>query len=295
VNKGEKLYTIDQQQYRGAYEQAVANLSVAKANLAKAQQDADRYDELSKQDAIARQILDHALADLEASKKQVDAANANVSAVETNLRYSVITAPFSGTIGISGVKLGSSVTPGQTILNTISSDDPITVDFPVDEKQIPRFIMLQQQKQAKTDSTFQVVLADQSKYPFPGHIFLIDRAVDPQTGTIKTRLEFPNPKKELKVGMSCIVFVKNITGTKSILIPFKAVTEQMGEFFVFVLGDSNKVSQRKILLGPHINDKVVVRTGVEPNQQIVIDGMQAAPPKQDSAKAGGAHDSTKGK
>ncbi|MBS1600070.1 MAG: efflux RND transporter periplasmic adaptor subunit [Bacteroidetes bacterium] len=305
VNKGDKLYTIDPQQYLGSYEQAQANLSVAKANLAKAQQDADRYQELADKDAIARQTLDHALADLEASKKQVDAAKANVSAVETNLRYSVITAPFSGTIGISQVKLGASVSPGQTLLNTISSDDPITVDVAVDQKLIPKFIQLQQQKNVIADSIFYIVLADQSRYPYPGHIYLIDRAVDPQTGAIQTRLQFPNPKKELKVGMTCNVFVKNTTGAQSILIPYKAVTEQMGEFFVFVVGDSNKVSQHKILLGQRINDKVVVRNGLEINQQIVIDGMQKlregsvvqpAAPKQDSTKvASVSHDSTKGK
>lgn len=304
VNKGDKLYTIDPQQYRGSYEQANANLSVAQANLAKAQQDADRYEELAKQDAIARQTLDHALADLEASKRQVDAAKANVSSVETNLRYSVITAPFSGTIGISEVKLGASVSPGQTLLNTISSDDPIAVDVAIDETLIPRFVKLHQEKKQITDSTFYIVLADQSKYPYPGKVYLIDRAVDPQTATIKARLEFPNPKKELRVGMTCNVFVKNNTATKSILIPYKAVTEQMGEFFVFVVGDSNKVSQHKILLGPRINDKVVVRNGVELNQQIVIDGMQKlrdgsivqpGAAKADSAKVAGKHDSTKGK
>jgi RND family efflux transporter MFP subunit len=309
VNKGDKLYTIDQQQYLGAYEQAVANLDVAKANLAKAQQDAERYEELSRQDAIARQTLDHALADLESTKKQVAAAKANVSSVETNLRYSVINAPFNGTIGISDVKLGSAVSPGQTVLNTISSDDPIAVDVAVDEKQIPRFIKLQQQKKlAQEDSIFSVVLSDQSMYPYNGYIYLIDRAVDPQTGTIKTRLEFPNPKKALRVGMTCNVLVKNNTGEKAILIPYKAITEQMGEFFVFIVGDSSKVSQHKILLGPRISDKVIVKNGLEVNQQIVVDGMQKlrdgsvvqlAPPqpavKTDSSKMVVAHDSTKGK
>ena len=90
MEKGQKLYTIDQQQYRGAYEQAVAQLSASEANLAKLQQDADRYEELGKQDAIAQQTVQHALADLEAAKKQVDAAKANVSAVEVNLRYTTI-------------------------------------------------------------------------------------------------------------------------------------------------------------------------------------------------------------
>ena len=103
VSKGQKLYSIDQQQYAGTYNQAVANLNVSKANLVKAQKNADRYLELQKNDAIATQTVDNALADLDAAKMQVNAAQANVSAVQTNVRYSTIYAPLSGTIGISQV------------------------------------------------------------------------------------------------------------------------------------------------------------------------------------------------
>ncbi len=274
VKKGEKLYTIDQQQYLGAYDQAVANLAASQANLAKAQQDADRYTELSKEDAIAKQVLDHALADLEASKKQVQAAQANVNAVQTNLRYSTLYAPFSGTIGISQVKLGAAVSPGSTILNTISSDDPIGVDVSVDEKFIPLLIKKQNQKITRTDSSFTIVLADGTRYPFPGHIYIIDRAVDPQTGTIKVRLIFDNPQHTLRDGMTCNVAVRGAVGDSSILIPYKAVIEQMGEYFVYLVGDSSKVHQQKLSLGRHILDRVVVQSGLEPNQMIVVDGVQ---------------------
>ena len=138
VKKGMKLYEIDQQQYRAAVDQAVANLNVAKANLSKSQQDYDRYQELAKQDAIAKQTLDHQVADLEANKRQVEAAEANIAAVKTNLNYSVISAPFSGTIGISQVKIGTSVYP-QTLLNSISTDDPMAVDIAIDQSDIPEF------------------------------------------------------------------------------------------------------------------------------------------------------------
>ncbi|MFI5152580.1 MAG: efflux RND transporter periplasmic adaptor subunit [Chitinophagales bacterium] len=274
VRKGEKLYSIDAQQYRGAYEQAVAGLRVAEANQIKAQQDADRYEELSRQDAVARQTLDHAVADLEAAKKQVEAAKANVSAVETNLRYTTINAPFSGTIGISAVKLGASVTPGQTILNTISSDDPMAVDIAADQKQIPQFIQFEQSKSSKgQDSTFTLMLADRSIYPYYGKMFLIDRAVDPQTGTIKARFLFANSQRQLKPGMNVNLRVKNYLPAKSILIPFRAVVEQMGEYFVFVVKD-NKASIHKVTLGNRIRDLVLVQQGIQANDEIVIDGVQ---------------------
>jgi RND family efflux transporter MFP subunit len=274
VGKGQKLYTVDQQQYQASYNQAVANLNVAKANLGKAQQDADRYAELQKNDAIARQTVEHAQADLQASKMQLEAAKANVASVQTNVRYSTIYAPFEGTIGISQVKLGAAVSPGQTILNTISSDNPIAVDVSVDQKEIARFVTLQQQPNSGRDSVFTMALPDLSVYPYPGQISLIDRAVDPQTGTIKTRMSFSNKDKMLRSGMNVNVRVKNNGNSQSILIPAKAVMEQMGEYFVYVVGDSNKVAQRKVVTGQVINDKIQVKTGLEENEKIVMDGIQ---------------------
>ncbi len=272
VSKGEHLYEIDQQQYKGAYEQAVANLNVAKANLAKSQQDADRYTELAKQDAIARQTLDHQLADLESSKRQVDAAQANVSSVQTNLKYSVISAPFDGTIGISQVKIGTSVYQ-QTLLNTISSDDPLAVDIAIEQAQIPRFLQFLQKGTNNKDSLFTVVLPDGSIYPYPGHLLLIDRAVDPQTGTIKARLTFPNTKRLLVPGITTNIRIKHSSGDSTLLIPYKAVVEQLGEFFVFVV-NGDRARQRKVSLGTKINDKIVVKTGLKEGENVVTEGVQ---------------------
>ena len=273
VAKGMKLYTVDQQQYKAVYEQAVANLNSAKANLVKAQQDADRYDQLARNDAIAKQVEEHAQADLESAKMQVVAAEKNVNSVQTNLRYSIIEAPFNGIIGISLVKLGSSVTGGQTMLNTISSVDPIAVDFAVDEKQISRFNDLWQSKVSDRDSIFTIILPDGKLYPYYGQISLIDRAVDSQTGTIKVRLVFSNPKNILKPGLTCNVRVKNSSGANALLIPFKAVTEQMGEYFVFVV-NGNKVFQRKISIGDDISGMLIVKDGLQSGDEIVVDGIQ---------------------
>jgi RND family efflux transporter MFP subunit len=291
VTKGEKLYSIDQQQYAGAYNQAVANVNVAKANLIKAQKNADRYLALQKNDAIATQTVDNALADLDAAKMQVAAAQANVSSVQTNLRYSTIYAPLSGTIGISQVKIGSAVTPGATVLNTISQNNPLAIDFAVDEKQIPRFTKLEAEGTKPADSIFTISLPDGSIYNQPGKISLLDRAVDPQTGTIRARLVFTNPQDILRPGMTCNVRVKT-SDINTILIPSKAVTEQMGEYFVFVVGDSSKVSQTKIVTGIRINDNTVVKDGLQPNEIIVTDGIQKL---RDGAVVSLAADSTKNK
>lgn len=274
VRKGQKLYTIDPQQYRAGYDQAVANLNVQKANLNRAQKDANRYNTLAQQDAIARQVVDNAAATLEAAQMQVAAAEANIRQVATSLKYTTILAPLDGTIGISQVRLGASVAPGSAPLNTISADNPIAADIQADEATIARFQAIQKQPNAARDSTLRFVLTDGTVYKYPGTLQIIDRAVDPQTGTLRVRVSFPNPGRQLKVGINGNVRVKNTTGQPQLLIPYQAVTEQMSEYFVFVVGDSSKVTQKKLTLGARINDKVIVKGGLNEGEIVVTEGTQ---------------------
>lgn len=273
VKKGQLLYSIDAQIYKANYNQAVADLQVQEANLVKAQKDADRYNELAKHDAIAKQQVDYANATLDATKKQVAAAQAYVASVHSNVRFTNIYAPFTGTIGISQVKKGTAVVAGQTVLNTVSTNNPIAVDFTVDQKNIYRFAELEQQKDDIKDSVFTIAFGSEI-YPYPGKISFIDRAVDPQTGTIKVRLVFPNDKNMLKPGMNTSVRVKNTASKNATIIPHIAVNEQLGEFSVFVLGDSSKVHQQNVELGTPIGDSIIVKEGLQPGEKIVVQGIQ---------------------
>ena len=124
----------------------------------------------------------------------------------------------------------------------------------------------------KSDSTFTLILADQSKYPYPGKIYIIDRAVDPQTATIVVRLLFDNPGNILKVGMSANLQILNNSKSESLLIPCACV-EQMAEYFVYVVNDDT-VAQRKVFLGQRIRDMVIVKSGLNENEEIVVDGVQ---------------------
>ncbi|MES2648396.1 MAG: efflux RND transporter periplasmic adaptor subunit [Bacteroidota bacterium] len=273
VRKGQLLYSIDQQLYSANYQQAVANLNVQEANLAKAQKDADRYHELDKNDAVAKQLVDNADAALEVAKRQVQASKANIRGVQTNVRYTRVTAPFDGTIGISNVKVGAAVTAGQTILNTVSTDNPLAVDFNIDQAEIFRFTSMLQQPAKASDSTFTLAFNGQP-YAYPGKIVLLDRAVNPQTGTIKMRLSFPNTQNMLRSGMNTTVRVKNNTSTQSVVIPNKAVVEQLGEFFVYTLADSSKVTQRKLVLGKTLGPDIIVKDGLKEGDVFVVQGVQ---------------------
>jgi membrane fusion protein (multidrug efflux system) len=148
---------------------------------------------------------------------------------------------------------------------------------------------LQHSTQHDIDSLFTIVLPDHSLYPYPGRISVIDRAVDPQTGTIRVRLVFPNPKSDLRAGMSCVVRVHNLERTPQIVIPARAVVEQMGEFFVFVAKDTAmpggsadtshipklRAVQEKVETGQTIGSTILIKSGLNDGDRIVVDGVQA--------------------
>jgi len=289
VKKGQELYKIDQRLYQEAYDQAKANVEVAQGNLTQAQQDNDRYAYLNSQDAVAKQTVDHAVITLENAKSALKVAQQAEKIAATNLTYSVISAPFDGTIGFSQVKLGNMVTVGQTILNTISTDDPMGVDFLISEKQLAHFDELKDAKQETIDSLFSITLPNDSLYPYMGKISVIDRAVDQQTGTIRVRVVFSNPKFLLRPGTSCVLRVHNQETSPKLVVPNKAVVELMGEYFVYLAkdtvardaDDSTKTHpvtiavQKKVQLGQTIAPNVIIKKGINENDKIVLDGVQS--------------------
>lgn len=271
VKKGQKLYEIDQNKYQAGIQQAQASLQSAKANLARAEKDLERYERLAERDAIAKQQVDYARTDVQTARAQVTAAQAQVRSASTDLSYSVINAPFSGTIGISQVRVGAQVSPGQPLLNTISSSDPIAVDIVINEGELGRFGNLQQGKQP--DSLFTIRFNNGEQYEHNGKLVAIDRAIGRRSGTTTVRVQFPNPDERLVPGMTVSLDVLNQDLGNQIVIPFKAVTEQLGEYYVYVVqGDS--VVQQNVELGTRVNSSIVVREGLKEGQQIVTEGIQ---------------------
>lgn len=274
VAKGQKLYEIDRSKYLANYKQAQAQVKAAESTLDQAKRDAERYERLQQKDAVARQVVENAKTALLNAESQLLAAEAVLANAQTDLNRSVITAPFAGTIGISNVKLGSLVSVGSTLINTISTTNPIAVDIAVNEKDIYRFSMYMEQPHNAKDSLFTLLLPTGDVYPTPGELVAIDRAVDPLTGTITARLSFDNPKGNLRAGMSGLVQVRNQDTGQKLAVPSVSVTEQLGEFFVFVVGDSNKVSQQRIKVGTTAGDMIVVREGLKPGDLVVTTGVQ---------------------
>jgi RND family efflux transporter MFP subunit len=144
------------------------------------------------------------------------------------------------------------------------------VDVVINEDDINRFYNLQKHN---TDSTFRLQLSDGTEYKKPGKLLAIDRGVTSQTGTVKVRIQFPNDDDALKDGMSCVLNVLNEDSGNRVQIPFKAITEQMGEFFVFTAQDTI-AKQNKVKLGPRVGNNIVIMDGLKEGDKVITDGFQ---------------------
>jgi membrane fusion protein (multidrug efflux system) len=161
----------------------------------------------------------------------------------------------------------------------VSTNDPIAVDISVNQNDIPRFMALQKNpKSTVADSVFSVKLQDNQVYKMQGKIVAIDRAVNPGTGTLKVRVSFPNSAGLLLAGMTVNINVLNGSEGKQLTIPYKSVSEQLGAYTVYVVGDSSKAEQRIIKLGSESGGKVVVRSGLALGDVIISEGFQNVRP-----------------
>jgi membrane fusion protein (multidrug efflux system) len=147
------------------------------------------------------------------------------------------------------------------------------VDFVINQKELSRFQELEQKTLGNADSTFKILLPGNAICRSGGQISTIDRAVDPQTGTIRVRVTFPNVDRVLKAGMSCNLDILNENSGLQVMIPYKAVVEQMGEYFVYVV-NGKEANQVKIALGAKLGENIIVREGLEAEKIIVTDGVQ---------------------
>lgn len=273
VQAGQKLYEIEPTRYQASVEQAKANLAIAEANKEKTKRDLNRYEILAQSEAIARQVLDNTRTDLQNAEAQVQSMKAQLITAETNLKRSVIRAPFSGLIGISEVKQGALVNAGGTLINTISSISPVGVDFQVNQQNLSQIIELQSNQNKVKDSLIRLEIVGGHLFELPGKIYAIDRAVNTQTGTITVRATFENPNNVLRTGLSGLIKIKSDNREPQLIIPYKAITEQLGQTTVFVVGEDQVIEQRIVTLGVKSGTQVVITSGLKENEKVVTEGI----------------------
>jgi membrane fusion protein (multidrug efflux system) len=277
VPKGQLLFQIDPRTYAAAVEQARAALKQREAALMKAQQDVARYRPLVEQHAISREQLDAAVAQEAQERANVDAAKAQLAQALLNLGYTRITAPLTGRIGAAQVKIGALVQAGSTLLDTMYSVHPVYVTFSVSEQ---RYLEYQKRirERPAAPPPLHIILADGSTYPYTGKVNMVSPQVNPTTGTLAVRGEFPNPEELLKPGLFVRVRLLVEERKNALVVPQQAVQEVQGVKSVLVVGNDNKVALRTITTSGTVDDVAIVDSGLKPGERVIVEGSQKVRP-----------------
>jgi membrane fusion protein (multidrug efflux system) len=279
VRKGELLYQIDPKPLEAALANAKANLATAQARLEKTNNDVNRLTPLAKQQAVSQQELDNALSAQEAARAQLDANKAAVEKAGLDLGYTRITSPLDGLVGTTQVKAGNLVGRGEsTLLTTVSQTDPILFRAGISEAEYLRLAKRIAEAggaaAGRAKAEIQLLLADGTVHPHPGHVDAIERAVDPTTGTLAVQFKFPNPQRVIRPGQygRARFVIENKAG--ALLVPQRAVTELQNLYSVAVVGEGNKVAFRNVKVGPRVDGLWVVEEGLKPGEKVVVEGLQ---------------------
>ena len=267
IAAGTPLFQIDRRTYQAAAVAAQADLEAAKATF-------DRYKPLLETRAISRQEYDAALA----RYKQTEAALARA---RLDLENAVPLSPIAGRAGRALVTEGALVGKGEaTHLVTIDQLDPIRVEFSQTYTDVLR---LQQAVKAGTQkrpdaAEVTLVLEDGSLYPEKGRLQFADMAVDPASGAVVLRAEFPNPRRELLPGTFVRVRFPQAELDKAIRVPQRAVQGAPGGQMVMVVDAESKVAARPIVTGAMTGQDFIVISGLKEGEQVIVNGLQKARP-----------------
>jgi membrane fusion protein (multidrug efflux system) len=268
VHRGQLLFEIDPRQAESQLRQAQANLEQAKAGLTKSQHDVERFEPLAAQRALSQQELDNARSARSAAQATVGALEAAVEQSKLNLSWTKVTSPIDGIAGLAKGQVGDLVSP-QTVLTTVSTVNPIRVEYQVSEQEYLQF----QSDPAMRNAALELVLADGSTFPQKGHIALSGREVDVKTGTITTIGLFPNPGNVLRPGQYAKVRAVTSVQHAALLVPQRAVNELQGSEQVAVLDSNNVVTIRTVKAGSRVGSDWVIENGLYPGDRVIVEGF----------------------
>ncbi len=286
VNKGQLLYEIDRAPFVAALQGAQAQLASSQATLVNAQKTLARGRDLLRRGALSQSDFDNQVSSEAQAKAAVDAAKANVETATLNLGYTRIHAPFAGEIGRSNYSVGNLINAASGTLATITSVNPIYVNFQVDERQLISHLLSSPDAKGSVRQPLEAPIEERGKYTLslqlpngqqynqPGTFSFADTQVNETTGTLSMRATFPNPEGIILPGLYVTVQAESLARTELPLIPQASVQQDLAGHFVLVVTPENTVESRHIKLGRRINAMWVVESGLKPGEHIIVQGLQ---------------------
>ena len=278
VRQGQLLFTIDARPTQAQLDQARAQLARAEAVLVNARTELARSRALAEQRAASTEEVEQRQAALRSAQADVSAARAGVRARQLDVGFTRVTAPISGQVSERRIDRGNAVTADQTVLTTVVSTNPLHFAFDGSEA-----LLLRYQRQAggvRLGAPVRIRLQDEAQYVHAGRLDFLDNSVNPGSGTIQARAVVPNPDGFLKPGMMGRLRLAASPAYPAMLVPDTAIVTDAARRVVYVVDKQGTLTMRPVQLGPLDGSLRVIRSGLGPQDQVVIGGIQRAMPGQ---------------
>ena len=273
VRKGQLLFVIDPRPYQAVLAQARAQTARARATLGNAEVELKRAQALFEANAGSAQELETRKAAALQARADLGAAQANERQAGLNVDFTQVRAPLSGRISDRRVAPGNLVTADQTVLTSIVDDDPIRFSFEASEA---LFLKRQRGAQRHLGDPVDIRLADEPTYRWHGRLEFVDNALDVNAGVIRGRAVVRNPAGLLTPGLYGHMRLPGSAPYDALLVPDGAVSADQNRQVVYTVGTDDLVHVQAVETGPLIDGLRVIRTGLKPGDQVVIDGQVKA-------------------
>ncbi|MGS2742944.1 efflux RND transporter periplasmic adaptor subunit [Halomonas sp. LS-001] len=268
VERGQTLYSIEPDIYQATVNQRDADLQSARAELSRAQRDAERFERLLSQNSVSRQQYDQALADMQVARAAVAQADAALARARIDLEYAEVKAPVSGMISLSDVNVGNLVNPG-TALTTITPLDPLEVRFQMPQRDA--FELRRQLGNGTELSDIKVLLdVPGAQAPLEGYMDYLGSRISQGTSTIQANASVENPNGQVLPGQFVRVRLDGLKRYDVIAVPEIAITQGLMGPQVFVLDEDSRARARTVELGEMAGAWQIIESGLELGEPVVV-------------------------
>ena len=282
VKKGDVLFVVDPRPFEATYERVDAELQAAQAELTLAEAELIRGEQLVTNRTVARSTLDARIANKLRAEAQVAIAQATLREAALNLEFTQVKAPFTGRISDSQADVGNLVVSSESVLATIIVTDPIHLVFTASEADFLKYSRLSaagtRPSSRNSANRVQAKLIDERDWLHTGEMNFVDNELDTGTGTIRGRAVFENSDDLLTPGLFARLRLVGSGEYAALLLPDEAILADQSRRIVMVVDGEGKVEARVIEPGPLYRGFRVVKSGLEPDDRVIVSGVQRARP-----------------